>query len=97
MYTGMQEHTTLVSPKATSALYEYQTGMNLRLHQPNIRFIPTLYGAKISLEPNTSPIPGPDQYESVNIDPIPVPSWYENTQYQYLTGYERGHTSTTLV
>jgi hypothetical protein len=50
-----------------------------------------LYQAKISLEPNTSPIPGPDQYESVNIDPIPVPGWYENTQYQYNIGVKFKH------
>jgi hypothetical protein len=79
MYTGMEQHTTLVS-----ALYQYQTGMNLRLHQPNIRFIPTLYQAKISLEPNTSPIP--DNMKVLIL-----------IQYQYLMGYERGHTSTTLV
>ncbi len=61
-------------------------------------FIPTSYQAKVTLGPNTSPIPATCWYEIVKSDPIPVPGWYESAQdqnptimwtgtYQYNTGY----------
>jgi hypothetical protein len=100
---SMEEQTILVSPEANISLipytiYQCQTGRDLRWQcqfyiscwYQVYMLIPTSYQAKVTLRPNTSPIPATCWYEIVKSDPIPVPGWYESAQYQNPTGMWKG-------